>query len=440
MLSRINIILVLSLIVCLEPHNVNAVANSVSIRETIIRARKREQERLSNDDLLLKIKQVRDRISYRANENISLAKDLEEMANEHFDRMEALLHSDDGKRIARDPVSFITYVGLKIDPAVNLVEVRLQRDEASSLVERAQLGEDDQEVGYLPKEETQLEIYDLNDWLKERLERLKVQVDILNDIVHTNASKEDMSNAKPLVRCLTEYNALWQREVSESTILGKQLAKEQKRQILIDNSKFIELDRARAEAERIRAESDAELARLKQNYELKLSRKEQAMQKERSEWDRERKDAQAEIDRLRKIADAERKRKDTQAEIEARRIDQDTEYRRKVALARSDEVQTLLAPFIAKGYYQPGLRSGTYEPSPVSLKALQGCKALEPTVKGLKLLLIYGVTKRDKERPRWSLSRYYDKLNAEQKDRLRQAQQYIIYLDDILVQEGLFSP
>jgi len=439
MLSKINIILVL-LIVCLVPHHVNAKRDMRTIGETILKARKREQERLSNDHLLLKIKQVRDSIFDRANKNLSLAKELEEKATEHFNRMEVVLHSDDGKRIARDPVSFITYVRLERDPAVTLSEIRIKRDEASSLVERAHLGEDDQDVGYLPDEETQNEIFDLNNWLKERIKRLKVQVDDLNHIIHINASTEDMSNAKLLVRCLAEYNALWPKLLSQSEIIGKQLATEQKQQILIDINKLIELDRAEAEAERIKAESDAELTRMKQDYELKLSRREQAMEKERSEWDSERKDAQAEIDRLQELADAERQRKDTEAEIRTRIIMQDTEYAKKLALARSPEVQTLLAPFIANGYYQPGLRSGTYEPSPVSLNALKKCEALETTVKSLKLFLIYGVTKKDRERPRWSFSSDYNRLNAEQKGRLRQAQQYIIYLDKVLVLEGLLSP
>ena len=99
MLSKINIILVLSLIVCLVPHHVNAASDRRSIGETILKAREREQERLSNDNLLLKIKQVRDNIFDRANENISLVKELEEKCSEHFDRMEVVLHSDDGKRI-----------------------------------------------------------------------------------------------------------------------------------------------------------------------------------------------------------------------------------------------------------------------------------------------------------------------------------------------------
>ena len=128
------------MVLCLSSHPVSAAQDSEPIDADRDQARERAREYLTRDDLLLQLQQVRRNLRDIAQENLSLIQQLETKANQHADRMKVLLHSDDGKRLLRDPVSFMIYVQFDTDPAVTLAEVRRKRDEASSLIERAELG------------------------------------------------------------------------------------------------------------------------------------------------------------------------------------------------------------------------------------------------------------------------------------------------------------
>jgi hypothetical protein len=81
-----------------------------------------------------------------------------------------------------------------------------------------------------------------------------------------------------------------------------------------------------------------------------------------------------------------------------------------------------------------------YEKGPVSLSKLQAMHALRPSTPGLRALLAAGTAVRDKERPRWSFPKTLQQLNSQELDQLKQAQQYLIDLGDIMVELGMLAP
>jgi len=404
------------------------------------RAVENEQLRRVQEEALKQMILIRETHISRAKQTNVLLNKLAIRAADYESKMSSLLRSDDGKKLALNKKAVSRFANLQKYPVVDSNEIEVRLDEATSLLSMAQLGADGPEVGYMPSQETLDQINNLLNWAETRLSTLSEHDATLHTLIINLPDSVDVSNAKTLHDAVKEYNDRMKEFLDGLHDEGRQISQEQAEQDLRNTFVDAEIRQLKAEQARIITLMDDKIASIRHDYELQLLEQRQIRDRERLEADNKYQDVLAENDQLRKRADAERQRRNTRATIEIGRIIQETEYERKLALARSREVQDLLAPFIAKGYYQPGLRSGTYEPSPVSLRALQERKALETTVKSLKLLLIYGVTKKDKERPRWSFSSDYDRLNAEQKGRLRQAQQYIIYLDDILVQEGLFSP
>lgn len=396
--------------------------------------RKAELARLAGEEALLKIKEVRDELSFlvkQADETLGV---LEQKAVSHFDRMKILKTSDDGKRIVRNPVSFITYVQLETDPAVTLADIKLKLDRVSSLKERLQIGQKP-DMGYLPNKETRAEVYALDAWVKDKYPRLQQQIDALYQIIVKNRD-EDVSGAKTLARSLQEYNALWPQLLAESDIIGKQLAKEQKQQIIIDTSKLVELNKAKAEAVRIKAESKAELARFQQDYELRIEKLMFQLDKQRQDFQSEIADLRLELKEWSKIDELNRLRK----EVDIDKIDSEIERLKKIKKAQSHEVLSLLGPFLGDSYWQPNRTNRGLKPTPMSLSLLKKKGALATTPRGYQMLYTIGTNPANKDREPWSFPRRYQKLATEHRNQLLQAQQYLIEFGDILVELGYLAP
>ena len=429
------------MVLCLSSHPVSAAQDSEPIDADRDQARERAREYLTRDDLLLQLQQVRRNLRDIAQENLSLIQQLETQANQHPDRLRVLLHRDDGKRLLRDPVSFMIYVQFDTDPAVTLAEVRRKRDEASSLIERAELGPEGRlEVGYLPTPETQNQIHALNHWAQDRLLRLQAQMDSLDTIVRRNTSTEDVSGAKTLAVALAEYNALWSEVLAQSKILGQQLAQGQKQQILIEANKLVELDRAEAEAHRIQAESDARLAEQKQDYELRLARQKTNLDAERQ---RAEEALQQQIDDLRndlRLAQAQRELKNVDNDRQIEGIRYETERQRIIAELNSPEYQALLGPFIHKGYWQPNRANRGDEQSGISLQLLRKQNCFAPGTQGLQNLLTLGTNRANKERGPWTFPVRLQRLSPEQQEQVQKAQDYLRDYGALMVELGYLAP
>jgi hypothetical protein len=146
---------------------------------------------------------------------------------------------------------------------------------------------------------------------------------------------------------------------------------------------------------------------------------------------------------------ADREARMKEADAAVIRAKTDAENTRRKALAQSSEVRRLLAPFTAPGVWQPGQRTPNLEKTPVSLTALQKFGALQPNDSGLKKLWYCGNAKarygtmrvsEDTMRPRWGYGVAFEKLSPNELREIRQAQQYLIDLGDVLVETNMLAP
>ena len=185
----------------------------------------------------------------------------------------------------------------------------------------------------------------------------------------------------------------------------------------------------------VKAAEDA-LAERQKRQEEEAARKarEAEEQRRQEELAAERRLEQERLEAKRKEAAAAAAREQQQREAEL------------LARAKSSEVQSTLAPFLHTRGVQPRKVGGgsvqfrsTFEESPMSLSALKGMGALEPSTEGLKWLARVGGN-RKLSGPRWGVGSTPSSWTEDQKKLLKDAQEFLRELGPVLVKEGQLSP
>jgi hypothetical protein len=154
--------------------------------------------------------------------------------------------------------------------------------------------------------------------------------------------------------------------------------------------------------------------------------------------------AEAEV----KVTEAAAEAKKSEKEIEAERIAAETEKNRLREKARSRDVATALAPFIGKGYWQPGRAQPDRDAAGMSLSAIKAQGALDPSPRGMRELYHLGANPKNDRPGGWAQEdrmvgkplEAWLKNKPGARDTARKAQDYLIELGDILVEVGLLSP
>jgi hypothetical protein len=291
----------------------------------------------------------------------------------------------------------------------------------------------------VPSAETQQEAVELYVWVRDRAARLEGEQATLKTMLSKAPKIEDPAKAPTLAKAIEEYQARWYQLLAESKILGEQAAEKEAKQIAVDASRLAKLEQANAERDRILEQTRAELAQMKAAYLVDVLQAKKDAERKQVVAEEAYNNARAELDRLRKDAATSRAAQDTEADIARNKVVDESKRKEQIALMKSKEVQELLAPFFTKGNWQPGLRNGSYEAGPISLSQLSTFGALKPDTSGLGKLLSVGIDNRDKERPRWSYGRSLSKLTASDRDKLVQAQKYLIEMGDLMVEQGLLA-
>lgn len=171
----------------------------------------------------------------------------------------------------------------------------------------------------------------------------------------------------------------------------------------------------------------------------------QKAEDQKKQIEEEQKLAAAQAESQRKITAASREAEEKRGVTEAARIREETEKREKTLLAQSSEVKSLLAPFTAEGYWQPGVEVGqSTDKKPVSLSKLRSFGALQDSPEGLQQLLTAGTGPyhrdlEDKVRPRWPWPSLMNALKPDQLDQLKKAQKCLRDLDTTLVELKMLS-
>jgi hypothetical protein len=399
-----------------------------------------ERAFLTEQDKKLEAQQSRQALISKAQDVHQKLRELAERTASFSHKMDTLLDSDVGKRIARYHVGPLLYVNLSDFPAVSVPDVMAKLDTASALLNRLKVIPNNFDVGYAPSEKTQQELHDLHAWAIDKQARLETDESTLNDLIRDAPADIDLSKSKTLRVAVEEFRSYWPTLAAHYRLSAQRLAAPDVNDILKQGAYQAQIERAMFERDRIIAEMRAEIDRLTNEFRIALREQKQEDERALAEANEKYKNAVAELDLLRQQGDADR----TVAAINAR-IGRDTqlEAARKqqlIALAKSREVQTSLAPFLAWGNHQPGRATPAYERGPVSLSRLQAVHALRPNEMGLRALLAAGTAVNDKERPRWPFAKNLKHLGPSELDQLRQAQQYLIELGDILVELGMLAP
>lgn len=159
----------------------------------------------------------------------------------------------------------------------------------------------------------------------------------------------------------------------------------------------------------------------------------------------------ASIEKKKVEAETLAKAKELEATREAAlvRAKADEDKIKRIALCKSPETLELLAPFVSKGFWQPGMKvvSGgrASDWKPVSLGLLHQHGALQKSNDGLQTLLFCGTSFHhfapyDRNRPRWSWPNKLPRLSPGQRERLERTQAFLIEHGALLVEIGLLSP
>lgn len=136
------------------------------------------------------------------------------------------------------------------------------------------------------------------------------------------------------------------------------------------------------------------------------------------------------------------------AEVARRKAAIEAETKKTALIARCHEadVRETLAPFLSKGYYQPGAKSLSLEKAPMSYAALQEVGALQPTARGIGLLLSVGSSSKNDRQQRLAKLPFIDNFdvwfsrNLDRYEEGKKIQKLLIELGPTLVEEKLLSP
>lgn len=136
------------------------------------------------------------------------------------------------------------------------------------------------------------------------------------------------------------------------------------------------------------------------------------------------------------------------AENAAQKSRNDDDLAKRLARARSVEVQSRLKPFFAKGYWQPGDKKGRgIDSKAMSLAAVRKWGALEASPQGLQKCLSLGCgkgpggSKNGNDRSvLWGYPSNLNRLTPDQLEELKKAQRDLIELGEAFVELSLMEP
>lgn len=150
-----------------------------------------------------------------------------------------------------------------------------------------------------------------------------------------------------------------------------------------------------------------------------------------------------ETEALKIVNDAKLRKKQAELDDQERQAKAEKERLRK--LAHAPEVQKYLGNFFKKGFTQPKFTPGIYgladkvrDEGPVSLKALQTAGCLSKDTEGLRQLNLSLTGESD--RPHWDFGHSPVHWTKEGQSFLKKAQDLLIQLGPILVEEGMLAP
>lgn len=397
------------------------------------------------------------RFESRVAETVELFESLERRHASLTEWMQSLLTNEDGKRLALNPSAGMQFLAYQEQPVFRLSDLTAKKELLQSLRDFLRESTAQSPAGYVPDAARVAQADDMYLWVRDRLGRVAEMEAWLKGTLADVDLDVDVSSAPTLQQAIDAYlmrrHQMWIEQITAGRLEAEREAAPQ----IAENARFVEMERALFEAERLRAEAVQQLEKERIDFERRLREREVTLQEQLAAAKRDYEERLAEIARRDRIAAAERGRRDVQADVAAREIEDEARRLDLVARCRSASVQRDLRPFLDHGVWQPGDRGPNerIESGPISYSRLAAFGALNPDKEGLQLLL--GVANAnssevavnrgtwvgrhiDDERTKWGYPMHWNRLTREQIQEISRVQKLLIELGPTLVEEGMLAP
>lgn len=407
----------------------------------------RELKRLMEDERREQSKRDFETVVVRAQRAKQLTDDLLSATQAFAQRTETLLRSDEGKKLAADPVSLVAYVDLLDHPAVTVEDVRARSEALASTLQLLKNQEEMVAEGHRPTDIVQDDVQQSYFWVSDAKNRFTAQQIKLDTILAKAPPIADPAKAILLDEAIRNHRTRMTQLSAQAQVKGQEIAADATRQTLVDASVLAQLQETQAEASRLIAESKAQADRQKVEYEARIAELQKTIDSEKTRMRIEAADRAAELERKEKKAEADRFAGNVDAELDRDKTVTNAQKKRLVQRCNEPDVQQTLAPFLAKGYLRPdGTHNsvsfkGNYDsvhPVPISYNDLFELGALNPSGSGCDALYSIGADRRDTMRTRWT--RVHDwRTDSKTQTLVPKAQALLIELGPTLVELGMLQ-
>ncbi len=348
--------------------------------------------------------------------------DLQKDAENFNFRFDELLTNDDGRRIAKDWAVLLAFQVRVYKPGrFPLDEARTRSAAVKALVEN--LEKDLRELAdtYVPDKAFGDILKQHDEWatrqlgaLADRSTALTACIDASPEVGEGEAVPTlDEALKKPASDELREF-----ADIYEEVLRG--LEPERQRRIR-ETAEEAETGRMKQDIDALRQQLQTELDAQRHQHELELAR----LQQERDELRRELEQFGLQ-----------------QSKMEAAH-ERDIAKQKLIERCKDAEVQRVLAPLLAEGYWQPGGRTTTK--GGMSLKRLQAAGALTAGDRGI-VILVKTICDPANDRPNWGLrianeqvKRSLERMTPEQIETAKKVQAYLNQLGPTMVELGMLT-
>lgn len=396
---------------------------------------------LQTDAALIGIKQIRQDLINSVMTTAEMLETMEQKATAHFKQIEALRESDQGKLLAQDPNSmgFAIFLLLYEEPAITVNEINEKQLLLASLQKQVLLGISGPEVGYLPKREIRDQVTLLEHWAKDRQKAFDDQIATLNRLLRRQPPERlDTSQGITLNDKLDKRNAVWDELVAIIRLMAEEEVKPEVKEILLELYKYVKLEEGKLRADILKGQEDLSLARKRQEHEIEIQDDTFLLERVRRLADQNLSKRRANLDNKTRELKAVQNLNQALANLRLNKLETETATQQLIAEAESPDVQSLLRPFITKGYWQPNRAKTGYKLSGMSLTFIKKQDCFSPK-NGLQKLLTLGTNPANSDRRPWTFPRKYNSLSHEQKEQLQRAQDYLMKLGPTLVDLGYLA-
>lgn len=366
-----------------------------------------------------------DQFISRAQETSTLLGSYQSKAEALLPRMQKMLANDEGRRLALDDTAFLGFVRLQEQPPANIEQIAAKRRTIDTTVEKLKGQLKDAAVGYVPPDSMKDEVEATRQWALDGVVRVNEAATWLDVAVGKAVKEADLAKAPTLKQRIDSYQASKIESLARSRFVGEQSALAENQQKVREAGRVSELMRGQEEADRLLREAKAQVERMRIEHEIEISRLREVQQKQMDDLNKQL--AEAKANRLRQEA---------ANDATVAKAGLDAEMTKKRQQCHDPHVQAVLAPFLGKGYLQPKSGKGI-DAVPVSLSELRSIGALDADKKGLDALVKFANNPRN-DRPHWG--GYRDlRIPAEQLEKVKEGQGFLIDLGDALVAEGMLT-